>query len=74
MDIDNLTAEDIITIITSQHWDMVACKCWICEAGRRIGCGATEEGLRIGSKKGFAHIQVLDGKQGRKNRGENNDR
>ena len=39
------TAEDIVTQIMTQHWDLKACDCWVCEAGRRIGLGAVEEHL-----------------------------
>lgn len=28
----------IVEIIMSQHWDMVACQCWICVEGRKAGC------------------------------------
>lgn len=27
----------IVELIMAQHWDMAACKCWICEAGRAAG-------------------------------------
>lgn len=27
-------AEEIVVRIMTQHWDMAACDCWVCEAGR----------------------------------------
>jgi hypothetical protein len=29
---------DIIERIMTQHWDMAACRCWVCTAGRGAGC------------------------------------
>lgn len=31
-----MTAEEIIEKIMTRHWDMDACRCWICEAGRAL--------------------------------------
>ena len=30
-------SQKIIEIIMTQHWDMQACPCWICKAGRDLG-------------------------------------
>ena len=29
-----MDAKEIVERIMTQHWDMAACDCWICEAGR----------------------------------------
>ena len=36
------TAVDIVERIMTQHWDMRACPCWICQAGNRIRCRPRE--------------------------------
>lgn len=33
---------EIIERIMTMHWDMRACECWICEAGRAAGCRPQE--------------------------------
>ena len=43
----NLQAEkdeiqEIIERIMTQHWDMAACQCWVCRAGRKAGCQPRE--------------------------------
>lgn len=30
--------EQIIERIMTQHWDLTACPCWVCVAGRAAGC------------------------------------
>lgn len=35
-----MKAEEIVSRIMTQHWDMVACNCWICEKGRGAGLAA----------------------------------
>lgn len=37
--------KEIVERIMTQHWDMVACDCWICEEGYKSKCGAKEEYL-----------------------------
>jgi hypothetical protein len=32
-----MDAREIIERIQTAHWDMAACRCWICEAGRELG-------------------------------------
>ncbi len=29
---------EIIERIMSAHWDMIACRCWVCTKGRELGC------------------------------------
>jgi hypothetical protein len=29
---------EIVERVMTQHWDMQACGCWLCEAGRASGC------------------------------------
>ena len=42
-----MKAEEIIEQIMTQHWDMAACRCWICEAGRKLDLRPREKYLRI---------------------------
>lgn len=39
-------AQAIIERIMTQHWDMAACRCWICVGGREAGCRPRERYLR----------------------------
>lgn len=55
------TAEDIVTEIMTQHWDLIACACWVCKAGRRIGLGAVEEHLPRVSGVKFPRVNVEEG-------------
>ena len=34
--------EGIVERIMTQHWDMAACQCWVCKAGREVGCHAVD--------------------------------
>jgi hypothetical protein len=36
------SAEEIVERIMSQHWDLAACRCWVCGAGRKLGLGARD--------------------------------
>ena len=38
-----MTAQDIVGTIMTQHWDMKACDCWVCKAGREIGLHPNEQ-------------------------------
>jgi len=40
-----LTPKDIVEAIMTQHWDMAACPCWICEVGQSAGCRPKEHHL-----------------------------
>ena len=33
----DIDAQEIIERIMTTHWDLAACPCWICEAGRKLG-------------------------------------
>lgn len=35
---NNELMQSIIETIMTQHWDMKACECWICQSGREAGC------------------------------------
>jgi hypothetical protein len=39
------SAADIVQRIMAAHWDMVACRCWVCEAGHKLGLAAYEKWL-----------------------------
>lgn len=32
-----MTAQEIVERIMTAHWDMAACPCWVCSAGRELG-------------------------------------
>ncbi|KKL53659.1 hypothetical protein LCGC14_2273250 [marine sediment metagenome] len=59
-----LTAEGIVTQIMTQHWDLHACNCWVCEAGRRIGIGAQEDHLPHHSGFRFSRVCVDESEGG----------
>lgn len=52
------TPEQVVEIIMAQHWDMVACNCWICEAGRKNGLGAYNENLPHNLEKPFGFVRI----------------
>jgi len=31
------SAEQVVGQIMRQHWDMAACRCWVCKVGRKLG-------------------------------------
>lgn len=35
----------IVERIMTQHWDMKACECWVCQEGRAAGCRPRDEYL-----------------------------
>ena len=47
----------IIEIIMTQHWDMIACPCWICRMGCEAGCHPREEHLRWRGTYAFAMME-----------------
>ena len=51
-----MKAEEIIEQIMTQHWDMAACNCWVCEEGRKLGLGPREIYLR--NKKPCAEVEM----------------
>lgn len=53
-----MDAKEIVERIMTQHWDMAACKCWICEAGRKLGYSPQEEYLSHKSDKKFERVVV----------------
>ena len=54
--------EEIIERIMSQHWDISACHCWICEAGRENGLGSRSDYLRQNdpTAKGLGQVAILN--------------
>lgn len=38
-------ARAIVERIMTQHWDLAACLCWICEEGRALGYGPKDKHL-----------------------------
>ena len=35
-----MNSQEIIERIMSFHWDLTACQCWVCRAGRELGYGS----------------------------------
>lgn len=49
-EVNRLTAENaslrpIVERIMTQHWDMAACCCWVCNEGRAAGCRPRDQYL-----------------------------
>lgn len=42
--------KEIVERIMTQHWDLKACECWICEAGRLLSYAARVKYLQRNSK------------------------
>lgn len=53
-----LTAEQILSVISYQHWDMKACECWVCQQARGLGISPTQEARDIYSVNGTILTRV----------------
>lgn len=53
-----MTAQEIIERILTMHWDMNACRCWICNNGRQLGFAPRDEYLEHKNGYKYAHIQM----------------
>jgi hypothetical protein len=53
-----MNGQEIIERIMSQHWDMTACRCWVCDAGRALGYGGHSEYLSHNSKVKVGRVTV----------------
>jgi hypothetical protein len=40
-----MDAIEIVERVMTLHWDLAACRCWLCVAGRNLGCGPRERYL-----------------------------
>lgn len=47
---------DIVERIMTQHWDLAACPCWVCQSGREAGCRPR----RVFLDDGYPHIPPPD--------------
>lgn len=56
-----MNAIEIIERIMTQHWDMAACPCWICKAGRALGYKPREVYLErnLGVKVGRVIVEEV---------------
>jgi len=54
---DKLEATEIVEVIMTQHWDIAACQCWICKAGREIDLHPTRRFLPRKSKYGKVRVE-----------------
>jgi len=41
-----MDSQEIIERIMTAHWDLTACRCWICEAGQKLGFHARDRYLQ----------------------------
>jgi hypothetical protein len=50
-----MTLQEITERIMTAHWDMAACRCWVCTAGRESGCAPRDKYLlhRNGNREKF---------------------
>lgn len=53
-----MESQEIIERIMTQHWDMAACKCWICSEGRKLGYRAKDEYLKHKSELKLGRVMV----------------
>ena len=60
------TAQQIIETIMTQHWDLAACKCWICEAGRKLDFAPRIAYLPSHEGAVLAHVTVVTNNDKRK--------
>lgn len=44
------TVEDIVERIMTAHWDMSACRCWVCSHGRDLGLRPMGKWLHLAKK------------------------
>lgn len=53
---------DIIERIMTMHWDMIACGCWVCVAGRVAGCRprTNHQQWRMPAEQRLAMVHVDD--------------
>lgn len=61
-----MTAQEIIERIMAMHWDMFACRCWICNNGRELGFVVRYEYLehKNGNRDKYAHIEAPEWEDG----------
>lgn len=52
-------ADDIVMMIMTQHWDISACQCWVCQAGRAAGLHPTSDFLEW-RRHGYEPVHVDD--------------
>ena len=53
-----MTAQEIIERIMSHHWDILACRCWICVNGRELGFRPRDEYLPHKTK--LARVPMIE--------------
>ena len=56
----NMTAQEIVERIMTMHWDMTACQCWICYAGRELRFGPRDAYLKHKSAVKVAAVPMID--------------
>ena len=52
-------ASHIVQMIMTQHWDLAACPCWVCNAGRVAGLHPTSDFLDY-QRHGYGTVKVYD--------------
>ena len=53
-----MDGQAILERIMTQHWDMKACECWVCEEARVVGCRPTSEFLGYRTDAYFKPVRV----------------
>lgn len=56
-----MNAQEIVERIMTHHWDLTACRCWICDAGRALGYRPQDIYLHHRSEVKVAHVPSPDG-------------
>jgi len=41
-----MTAQEIVERLMTAHWDLAACRCWLCQAGDELGFHARDAYLQ----------------------------
>jgi hypothetical protein len=53
-----MSPEQIVERIMTQHWDMAACRCWVCHEGRLAGLRPRPQYLWRGPNDQYARVRV----------------
>jgi hypothetical protein len=53
-----MNGQEIIERVMTMHWDIFACRCWVCEAGREAGYRPREEFLDWRDKQEYVDVKL----------------
>lgn len=54
-----MTPQEIVEQIMAQHWDLAACRCWVCVEGRKAGLGVYSQYLDWRGKLEYVSIPQM---------------